>query len=326
MLIPVILGVILLISFWAVYHITENILDASTAKVNLRKASQNVVLLEDTLSLIDDSDTNDMKKEILEKIRALEKSNHRSLINKIQYQASYIYQNNPRKNLLLLFTKSIVATSFIVFLFDLGIIITLLSGFIVGSLAALYLLKRLFDIRISSFLDNFVYALDIIVRGTRTGLSVHDSFKQIIKDTDLVVAEQFVTITDDLSLGMSTEKAMERFMERMPLREVQFFCMSLIIQNKIGGNISNIISTLSDLLRNRKTLMVKIQTLSSEAKTSAIIMSIMPVFLLGVLSVMSPEFVAPLFSTQLGKLVLLGCGLWIGTGGLIMRSMINFYK
>jgi tight adherence protein B len=164
------------------------------------------------------------------------------------------------------------------------------------------------------------------VRGVRTGLSINDCLKQIVNDSEHVVAEQFLVILDDFKIGLNTEQAMERFMKRMPMKEVYFFGLSIIIQVKTGGNLAEIIDNLSKVLKNRKSLLLKIKTLSSEAKTSAIIMGSLPLFIMGILSMMSPEYLKPLFDTFSGNMVLTGCAIWMSIGGLIMRSMINFYR
>jgi tight adherence protein B len=238
----------------------------------------------------------------------------------------YLYGTHSMKKFIILVFKVAVCILGFFYFAGFGFSFGLIASLFLSIPVSKFLLKRLFDKKIALFLDNFVYAMDIIVRGTRTGLAVHDCFKQIVKDTNIVVGEQFLAINSDFKIGMSMEQAMERFMVRMPLKEVQFFCLSLIIQSKTGGNLSDIIEGLGKLLRGRKSLLVKIQTLSSEAKSSAIIMSCMPFALLGLLTLMSPDFVQPFFNTMIGKIVLLGCVIWMGIGGLIMRQMINFYK
>jgi tight adherence protein B len=168
--------------------------------------------------------------------------------------------------------------------------------------------------------------MDIIVRGLRAGLSSNHCFIQIVNDSDPVVSEQFLALVDDYKLGMTTEQVMNRFMKRMPLKEVSFFCLSVMIQSKTGGNLAEIIHNLSKILRNRKSILLKIQTLSSEAKSSAMIMGCLPIAIVLLLSFMAPEYMKILTHTESGKMVMACCAGWMGVGGLIMRSMINFYR
>ncbi|MFT6072781.1 MAG: Flp pilus assembly protein TadB, partial [Alphaproteobacteria bacterium] len=260
-----------------------------TQKVDTQKATKkqlrnqvNFVITTPESNFADDN-MNQFTKETLEKIRLLEvnPSKKESFINNIKYQASYVYDNKPMNRFLILILKTMACIMGGLYFMGAHWIVVLALGGIASPLISKILLTHLFDNKISSFLDNFGYAMDMIVRGTRTGLAIHDCFKQIVKDANPIVAEQFLGINDDYKLGMTTETVMERFMHRLPLKEVQFFCLSIIIQNKTGGNLAEIIEGLSKILRNRKTLLVKIQTLSSEAKSSAIIMGCMPLGVMG---------------------------------------------
>jgi tight adherence protein B len=96
------------------------------------------------------------------------------------------------------------------------------------------------------------------------------------------------------------------------------------IQSKTGGNLSESLANLSALLRDRKKMRGKVQSMSSEAKTSAWIIGALPVLVSGVVSLTSPDYMAVLFNSLIGNAILLACALWMLMGVLVMRNMINF--
>ena len=183
-----------------------------------------------------------------------------------------------------------------------------------------------YDKKLKCFLDNFIYALDIIVRGIRSGFMLNDCFHLIEKETDPVISEQFVLLRHDLRVGLSMEQAMIRMSERLPIKEVRFFTMVLMIQTKTGGNLAEVISNLAFILRQRKSILLRIQTLSQEAKTSAGVMIALPFAIIGILAVIATDYMGELLYTTTGQYILLGCGIWMMIGILIMRKMISFYK
>ena len=249
-----------------------------------------------------------------------------TFIEQIEYKLIYVYGSNPLKHFFNFFLKSVIFFGFIVYFMKFGFFLTIVIVSLLSVWGAVILTNHAFDQKIAQFLDNFVYAMDSIVRGVRSGLALNVCFKQITENAKPVVAEQFMMLLDDFKKGMTAEQALDRFMERLPLKEVTFFCLSVITQAKTGGNLAEIIDGLAKILKNRKSLLVKIKTLSSEAKSSAVIMGAMPVFVVGVLTLISYDYIKILFETQMGNYVLFGCGMWMGIGALIMRKMINFYK
>ena len=180
--------------------------------------------------------------------------------------------------------------------------------------------------KIKRFLDNFIYALDMISRGVRSGLMMNDCFQLIANETDASVAEQFQMILHDLRVGMSLEQVMNRFCTRINIKEVRFFAIVLSIQSKTGGNLSEIIDNLANILRQRKTVLLRIQTLSQEAKSSAAILMSLPILIVFLLHLVGGGYMDPLLYSTRGHFILGGACVWMSCGVLIMRKMINFYR
>lgn len=183
-------------------------------------------------------------------------------------------------------------------------------------------LKRKIAKREKRFIEEFPNAIDVLVRGVRTGLPVNDGLKLIAREMQEPVAGEFQRLVDSFTVGVSLEDGLKRMFDRLPLAEVNFFAIVLIIQKSTGGNLAEALGNLSAVLRDRKKLKNKIKALSSEAKASAAIIGSLP-FLLGlVLYVMSPDYIALLFTERLGNYMLLGGLVWMSMGVFVMQQMI----
>jgi tight adherence protein B len=174
------------------------------------------------------------------------------------------------------------------------------------------------------FIAEFPNAIDILVRGVRTGLPVNEGMRVIAREVPEPVCTEFRIITESTAVGVTLEDALQRFYNRMPLSEVNFFNIVLAIQKQTGGNLAEALGNLSTTLRERKKLKNKIKALSSEAKASASIIGSLP-FLLGiVLYIVAPQYISLLFTETLGN-YMIGAGLfWMGCGIFMMKTMMDF--
>jgi tight adherence protein B len=127
-----------------------------------------------------------------------------------------------------------------------------------------------------------------------------------------------------MRVGVTLEQGLKKMYDNMPTAEVAFFSIVMAIQQKSGGNLSEALSNLAGVLRDRKRLQGKIKAMSSEAKASAMIIGSLPPGVMGVVYVTTPDYIMVLFREHLGNLMLAGCVLWMGTGIAVMRKMINF--
>ncbi|MDG2530985.1 type II secretion system F family protein [Caulobacter endophyticus] len=178
--------------------------------------------------------------------------------------------------------------------------------------------------RTKKFIDAFADAIDIIVRGIKSGLPVHDCLKIIGKESPEPLAGEFRTLTENIAMGMPIDAALERLYERMPTSEVRFFSIVLNIQQKTGGNLAEALGNLSTVLRSRKLMAEKIKALSAEAVASAFIIGCLPPGVMILITVIAPDYMMTLFTDLRGRLMLLVAAFWMATGIFIMRRMINF--
>ncbi|MEM1289397.1 MAG: type II secretion system F family protein [Pseudomonadota bacterium] len=178
--------------------------------------------------------------------------------------------------------------------------------------------------RQKKFLAEYPNALDVIVRGMKAGLPLNDCIMIISREAAEPVRGEFLQIVEAQQLGMPTAQAVEKMFRRMPLAEVNFLAIMLAIQGQSGGNLSEPLSNLSKVVRDRKKMKAKITAMSSEAKASASIIAALPVAVITLVYLSTPDYIALLFTEQLGNVMLGACALLMLTGVLIMRKMINF--
>ena len=174
------------------------------------------------------------------------------------------------------------------------------------------------------FSSQLAEGIDIIVRGVKSGLPLHQCLQIIAKESPAPLSVEFKRICDAQSMGVPLDQNLQRFYENMPLPEVNFFSIVLIIQQKAGGNLAEALGNLSTVLRSRKLLREKIKALSAEANMSAMIIGAMPFVVATILAVINPGYLALLPGTEVGRIILLVCACSLSLGVWIMRNMINF--
>ncbi|HZL00043.1 MAG TPA: type II secretion system F family protein [Caulobacteraceae bacterium] len=190
-----------------------------------------------------------------------------------------------------------------------------LPRFIVGFLA-----KR----RTKKFTGAFSDAMDIIVRGIKTGLPVNDCLRIIARESIQPLGGEFRRLVENLGMGMDFDVALDKMYERMPTPELKFFAIVMTVQQKTGGNLAEALGNLSTVLRARKLMREKVKALSSEAVASSMIIGALPPGVVMLISITQPAYMLPLFTDPRGKIILVGAVLWMSLGIFVMRRMINF--
>jgi tight adherence protein B len=188
----------------------------------------------------------------------------------------------------------------------------------------LWLLRFLKRRREAKFLEALPDAVDVIVRGIKSGLPLLDSMKVIVADAPEPLRSEFRAIIDTQAIGLPLGEACGKLYERIPVAEANFFGIVVSIQQKSGGNLSEALGNLSRVLRDRKKMAAKIQAMSMEAKASAAIIGSLPPIVMALMYFTSSEYISLLWTDPTGRMFLAGCGVWMTVGVLVMRKMINF--
>lgn len=178
--------------------------------------------------------------------------------------------------------------------------------------------------RMKKFSLAFPDAVDVLVRGIKTGLPVHDCFKVIARESPEPLAGEFRLLVEGMGVGLTLADALDKMYMRMPTPELKFFAIVIAIQQKSGGNLAEALSNLTSVLRARRMMGEKIKAMSSEAVASAAIIGSLPPVVMILVTLTSPSYMMLLFTDVRGHVMLLGAVLWMATGVFVMKRMINF--
>lgn len=202
--------------------------------------------------------------------------------------------------------------------------LALLVGFIAGAGLPHLVVGYLGAKRKAKFVNMLPEAIDLMVRGLKSGLPVTESMAAVAREMIAPLGTEFAHITDCVRFGQPLEKALWETARRLNTPEFNFFVISLSIQRETGGNLGETLGNLSDIIRRRRHMRLKIRSMSSEARSSAIILGVLPFAIGGIVALMTPDYVAVLFQDPMG-MALTGAGLFsvlIGIG--IMVKLIRF--
>lgn len=178
--------------------------------------------------------------------------------------------------------------------------------------------------RLKKFTAQFPEAIDLIVRGLRAGLPITESIYAVSREMPNPIATEFGTITDEIKLGKTMDEALWATAKRLDTPDFKFFVISLSVQQETGGNLTETLTNLSEILRGRTRLKLKIKAMISEGKASAYIIGSLPFLMCGLLSVMNYEYMSVMFTDPKGQIGLMGGAIWMSIGVFILSKMINF--
>jgi tight adherence protein B len=178
--------------------------------------------------------------------------------------------------------------------------------------------------RANAFMKQLPDAIDTVIRGIRSGLPVIECVGTVGQEYADPVGGHFRAISERVMLGEPLDGALWRVARVIDKPEMDFFAISIAIQTETGGSLADALGNLADLLRARERMKLKIRAISSEAKASALIIGALPFLMLGLLMMMSPDYVMKLFTDPRGH-IMLGAGLGsISVGAFVMWRMTQF--
>ncbi|MFP5328686.1 MAG: type II secretion system F family protein [Alphaproteobacteria bacterium] len=202
--------------------------------------------------------------------------------------------------------------------------LALLFGLFVGIGLPHFVIGKLINRRINKFNSNFPDAIELMVRGLRSGLPISETLGVVAAEIGGPVGVEFRSVSDKMKIGRTMEGALQETADRLGTPEFQFFVITLAIQRETGGNLAETLSNLADVLRKRAQMKLKIRAMSSESKASAYIVGSLPFVVFGLVYMINPGYMANFFTDQ--RLIVAGIGglIWMGIGAFIMAKMVNF--
>jgi tight adherence protein B len=166
-------------------------------------------------------------------------------------------------------------------------------------------------------------ALDLVVRALRSGHSFPSGLQMISEEMAEPIANEFRIVSDEVNFGVSLPQALTNLSERIPLTDLRYFVVAVMIQRDSGGNLTEVLSNLSGLIRERLKLMSKVKVLSSEGRLSAWILVLMPFGLAAVMNFTNPKFMSTLWTDPIGITVVKYMLGLMAIGVLIMRKIVR---
>jgi tight adherence protein B len=203
-------------------------------------------------------------------------------------------------------------------------ILSLLVGIFFGIGGPHFVIGKLIKRRIVKFNSNFPDAIELMVRGLRSGLPITETLGIVAGEITGPVGLEFRTVADKMKIGRTMEGALQETADRLGTAEFQFFVITLAIQRETGGNLAETLSNLADVLRKRAQMKLKIRAMSSESKASAYIVGALPFVVFTLVYFMNPKYMGGFFTDP--RLIVAGIGglIWMGIGAFIMAKMVNF--
>lgn len=198
------------------------------------------------------------------------------------------------------------------------------AGVLVGAGLPHFLVGRAITKRANSFVTRFPDALELLVRGLRSGLPISETLQLVAAEIPGPVGEEFKMVTDRIRVGRTMEQSLQETSDRLDMAEFSFFCITLAIQRETGGNLAETLANLSDVLRKRAQMKLKIRAMSSESKASAYIVGSLPFIVFGLIFWINPTYIGKFFVDD--RLIIAGLGglTWLSIGAFIMAKMVNF--
>jgi len=225
-----------------------------------------------------------------------------------------------------LMTSAGLAVAMIGFLLfeGLPVLLAITVGLLIGVALPHMVVSKLIARRIKAFNSKFPDAIELMVRGLRSGLPISETMQIVAEEIPDPVGIEFRMVSDKMKIGRTMDSALTETAERLGTPEFQFFVISLAIQRETGGNLAETLSNLADVLRKRAAMKLKIRAMSSESKASAYIIGALPFIVFGLIWWINGSYMQTFFTDE--RLMIAGGGgmVWMGIGAFIMAKMINF--
>jgi tight adherence protein B len=202
--------------------------------------------------------------------------------------------------------------------------LALFAGLLVGAGLPHMVINFLINKRVKDFTAHFPDAIELLVRGLKSGLPVGETLNVVAKEIPGPVGIEFKMVTEKIKIGKTMEDALQETADRLGTAEFQFFVITLAIQRETGGNLAETLANLADVLRKRSQMKLKIRAMSSESKASAYIVGSLPFFVFGMVWTVNQKYLEGFFYEP--RLIIAGIigAVWMSIGVFIMAKMVSF--
>lgn len=192
-----------------------------------------------------------------------------------------------------------------------------------AGLLPLLVVRRARAKRLRKFESQLPDALDMIGRALRAGHAFPSALKMVGDEMGSPLGEEFKSAFDEVNFGIGMQEALTSLAQRVPVTDLRFFVIAVVIQRETGGNLTELLSNISTIMRDRIKLFQHVRVLAAEGKASAWVLSLLPFGAAVAIQLTNPEFLAVLYTDPAGQKMIGGALLLMGLGALAMRRIIN---
>ena len=166
-------------------------------------------------------------------------------------------------------------------------------------------------------------ALELVARALKAGHALTGGLRMVAEEFGDPVGTEFGKTLDEINFGVGVPEALTNMTQRVDCEDLKFFAVSVIIQRETGGNLAEILDSLSHLMRERFKFQGRVRTLSAEGKLSAIVLVAVPFFIAGFFSLLRPEYIGILVSDAIGRVLVVTALVMMGCGIYVMKRMVS---
>jgi tight adherence protein B len=212
---------------------------------------------------------------------------------------------------------SIVVTALVAYIIQ-PIYISAIIGAIIGFFLPRIYVKRQQTVRLNKFNDQLGDMLNLMVNGLRAGYSTMQAMEAVSRELPTPISDEFHRVVQEMQIGIPMEKALDNLLRRIPSDDLDFVITAINVQREVGGNLSEILDTISFTIRERVRIKGEIRVMTAQVRTSGLVLSLIPVFLTIALWFISPEYIGTFFAR--GPL----CG-WLAVGTVVIMIVSGYF-
>jgi tight adherence protein B len=198
------------------------------------------------------------------------------------------------------------------------IYISAIIGALIGFFLPRFYVKRQQAVRLNKFNDQLGDMLNLMVNGLRAGYSTMQAMEAVSRELPAPISDEFHRVVQEMQIGIPMEKALDNLLRRIPSDDLDFVVTAINVQREVGGNLSEILDTISFTIRERVRIKGEIRVMTAQVRTSGIVLSMIPVFLTAALWFISPEYIGSFFDR--GPV----CG-WLAVGTIVLMIVSGYF-
>lgn len=187
---------------------------------------------------------------------------------------------------------------------------SILIGAVIGFFLPRFYVKRQQTVRLHKFNDQLADMLNLMVNGLRAGYSTMQALEAVSRELPTPISDEFHRVVQEMQIGIPMDKSLENLLRRIPSDDLDFVVTAINVQREVGGNLSEILDTISFTIRERVRIKGEIRVMTASVRTSGAVLSMIPVFLSLALWFVSPDYIGSFFDR--GPL----CG-WLAVGTIV---------